>query len=55
MTNNIFNQMAKEYDSEERIALANIIANQVKEELDDSKDKSLLDYGGAEPAWLVYN
>lgn len=46
MTNNIFNQMAKEYDSEERVALANIIANEVKEELDDSKDKSLLDYGG---------
>lgn len=45
MKKNVFNEMAKRYDSEERIDLANLIVNQVKPELQNSKDKSLLDYG----------
>lgn len=45
MKENVFNEMAKKYDSEERIELANIIADQVKEDLQNSKDKTLLDYG----------
>ena len=45
MTNNVFEQMAKRYDSEERKNLANIIVQAVRKELSDSQSKSLLDYG----------
>ncbi|PWW32464.1 ubiquinone/menaquinone biosynthesis C-methylase UbiE [Cytobacillus oceanisediminis] len=45
MENNVFEQMAKRYDTEERIELANVIVKQVRPELRNSKSKSLLDYG----------
>ncbi|MCM3694618.1 class I SAM-dependent methyltransferase [Neobacillus niacini] len=45
MENNVFEQMAKRYDTEERIELANIIVKQVRPELQNSKSKSLIDYG----------
>ncbi|SEH68056.1 Methyltransferase domain-containing protein [Halobacillus karajensis] len=45
MKKNVFEQMAKKYDTQERIELANIIVNEVREELRNSKSKSLLDYG----------
>jgi len=46
MENNHFEQMAKRYDTEDRIELAEIITEEVKPELQNSKSKSLLDYGG---------
>ncbi|EUJ30882.1 class I SAM-dependent methyltransferase [Listeria cornellensis] len=45
MEENIFETIAKKYDSPERIELANIIARKVSEELIQSKDKTLIDYG----------
>jgi|SRR5690625_42738 len=45
MENNVFEQMAKKYDTEERIELANIIVKEVRPELRNSKSKSLIDYG----------
>lgn len=45
MENNVIEQMAKRYDTEERIELANVIVKQVRPELRNSKSKSLLDYG----------
>ena len=45
MENNVFEQMAKKYDTEERIELANIIVKEVRPELQNSKSKSLIDYG----------
>src|SRR5690625_7525786 len=45
MENNVFEQMAKKYDTEERIVLANIIVKEVRPELRNSKSKSLIDYG----------
>ncbi|WP_339148498.1 MULTISPECIES: methyltransferase domain-containing protein [unclassified Sutcliffiella] len=45
MEQNVFEQMAKKYDTEERIKLANIISKEVKTELRDSQSKSLIDYG----------
>ncbi|CDO02938.1 putative methyltransferase YcgJ [Oceanobacillus picturae] len=45
MEQNVFEQLAKRYDSEERIELANVIVKEVKSELPNSKSKSLLDYG----------
>src|SRR5690625_5679687 len=45
MENNVFEQMAKKYDTEDRIELANIIAKEVRPELRNSKSKSLIDYG----------
>ena len=46
MEHNVFEQMAKRYDTEERIELAKVIAKEVRSELQNSTSKSLLDYGG---------
>ncbi|MEH7386349.1 class I SAM-dependent methyltransferase [Bacillus sp. JJ1521] len=45
MENNVFEQMAKRYDTEERIELAKVIVKEVRPELQNSKTKSLIDYG----------
>ncbi|WP_099156933.1 class I SAM-dependent methyltransferase [Virgibacillus ndiopensis] len=45
MENNVFEQMAKKYDTEDRIELAKIIVKEVRPELRNSKLKSLIDYG----------
>ncbi|RHW35180.1 class I SAM-dependent methyltransferase [Oceanobacillus profundus] len=45
MENNVFEQLAKKYDTEERMELANVIVKEVKAEIQNSKSKSLLDYG----------
>ncbi|UOQ92236.1 methyltransferase domain-containing protein [Halobacillus shinanisalinarum] len=45
MKNNVFEQMAKKYDTEERIELAKVIVKEVRPELRNSKSKSLIDYG----------
>lgn len=45
MENNVFEQMAKRYDTEERIELAKVITKEVRAELGKSKSKSLIDYG----------
>ncbi|KAA6481992.1 class I SAM-dependent methyltransferase [Bacillus swezeyi] len=45
MENNVFEQMAKRYDTEERMELAKVIVNEVRPELRNSKSKSLIDYG----------
>ncbi|WP_066060589.1 class I SAM-dependent methyltransferase [Neobacillus soli] len=45
MENNVFEQMAKRYDTEERIELAKVIVKEVRSGLQNSKSKSLIDYG----------
>ncbi|MBO1002632.1 class I SAM-dependent methyltransferase [Pseudogracilibacillus auburnensis] len=45
MENNVFEQLAKKYDTEERIELAKVIVKEVRPELQNSKSKSLIDYG----------
>lgn len=45
MENSVFEQMAKRYDTDERIELAKVIVKQVRPELRNSKEKSLIDYG----------
>lgn len=45
MEDNVFEQMAKRYDTEERMELAKVIVKEVRPELRNSKSKSLLDYG----------
>jgi ubiquinone/menaquinone biosynthesis C-methylase UbiE len=45
MENNVFERMAKRYDTGERIELAKVIVNEVRPELLNSKSKSLIDYG----------
>ncbi|WP_079527951.1 class I SAM-dependent methyltransferase [Halobacillus hunanensis] len=45
MEDNVFEQLAKKYDTEERMELAKIIVDEVKPELRNSQSKSLLDYG----------
>ncbi|WP_028777386.1 class I SAM-dependent methyltransferase [Shimazuella kribbensis] len=45
MENNVFEHMAKRYDTEERMELAKVIVKEVKPELQNSKSKSLIDYG----------
>ncbi|SER54502.1 Methyltransferase domain-containing protein [Gracilibacillus ureilyticus] len=45
MGNNIFEKMAKRYDTEERMELAKIIVKEVRPELLNSASKSLIDYG----------
>ncbi|UOQ45806.1 class I SAM-dependent methyltransferase [Halobacillus salinarum] len=45
MENNIFEQLAKKYDTEERRKLAQVIAEEVRQALLNLKTKSLLDYG----------
>ena len=45
MENNVFERLAKKYDTEERIELAKVILKEVRPELRNSKSKSLIDYG----------
>jgi ubiquinone/menaquinone biosynthesis C-methylase UbiE len=45
MENNVFEQMAQRYDTEERKQLAKVIAEEVRTELQNSSDQSLIDYG----------
>lgn len=45
MENNVFEQMAKRYDTKDRIELANIIVKEVRPQLQNSKTKTLIDYG----------
>jgi len=45
MENNVFEEMAKRYDTEERMALAKVIVNEVRPELQNCQLKSLIDYG----------
>ncbi|WP_102346120.1 class I SAM-dependent methyltransferase [Bacillus sp. Marseille-P3661] len=45
MENNVFEEMAQRYDTEERIELAKVIVKEVRSELKNSKSKSLIDYG----------
>lgn len=45
MDNNVFEQMANRYDTEERIELAKKIVKEVRLELQNCKSKSLIDYG----------
>lgn len=45
MENNVFEELAKRYDTEERMELAKIIVKAVRPQLHHSKSKSLLDYG----------
>jgi ubiquinone/menaquinone biosynthesis C-methylase UbiE len=45
MENNVFEQMAKRYDTEERMELAKVIVKEVRPELRNSKSQSLIDYG----------
>lgn len=45
MDDNVFEQMARRYDTEERIALAKIVAEAIEPELRDSLSKTLIDYG----------
>lgn len=45
MDNNIFEEMAKKYDTEKQIELAKVIVNEITLKLGDSKTKSLIDYG----------
>ena len=45
MDNNVFEQMAKRYDTVERMELAKVIVKEVRTELQNSKSKSLIDYG----------
>jgi ubiquinone/menaquinone biosynthesis C-methylase UbiE len=45
MAYNVFEQMAKRYDTEERIELAKVIVKEVRPELRNSKTCSLIDYG----------
>ena len=45
MEDNVFEQMANRYDTEERIELAKVIVKEVRPELQESQSKSLIDYG----------
>ncbi|GAA0611438.1 methyltransferase domain-containing protein [Virgibacillus siamensis] len=45
MENNVFEQMAKKYDTKERMELAKVIVKEVRPELQNSNSTSLLDYG----------
>lgn len=45
MSKNIFNEMAKKYDNEQRTELANVVASEIRGNINDSADKILLDYG----------
>ncbi|MDN4492754.1 class I SAM-dependent methyltransferase [Ureibacillus aquaedulcis] len=45
MEKSVFEEMAKRYDTEERIELAKVIVKEVRQELRNSKACSLLDYG----------
>lgn len=43
---NIFNQLAKTYDTPQRQALAETILNEIRPDFAEASDKTLLDYGG---------
>lgn len=45
MENNVFEQMANRYDTEDRRELAKVIIKEVRQELRASTTKSLIDYG----------
>lgn len=45
MEENVFEQLAKKYDTAERIELAKVIAKEVRQELEWSESSFLLDYG----------
>lgn len=45
MENNVFERIAKKYDSEKQMKLAKVIVDEVRLELRDSTEKSLIDYG----------
>ena len=45
LSNHLFDELAKKYDTKERIALANIIQKEVEKELEEAQNKILLDYG----------
>jgi ubiquinone/menaquinone biosynthesis C-methylase UbiE len=45
LENNVFEGMAKKYDTAERMALARIVAKEVRTELQQCQSKSLMDYG----------
>ena len=45
MENNVFEETAKRYDTEERVALAKVIVKEVRNQIQDSQSKSLIDYG----------
>ncbi|MFD2681822.1 class I SAM-dependent methyltransferase [Bacillus seohaeanensis] len=45
METNVFEEMAKRYDTEERMELAKVIVKEVRTELQNNKSDSLLDYG----------
>lgn len=44
-TDNIWEQMASRYDTEERVNIAEVIVWSVRSELKDTKEKTALDYG----------
>lgn len=46
MEKNVFEQMAKKYDSEERIELAKIVSTEIRKKLQDAKAMEVIDYGG---------
>ncbi|AYV70907.1 MULTISPECIES: class I SAM-dependent DNA methyltransferase [Niallia] len=45
METNVFEQLAKRYDTEDRRELANVIVKEVRRELENSTSLSLMDYG----------
>lgn len=45
MEDNVFEQLAKTYDTEKQIELANVIVREVKSELQNGKSSTLLEYG----------
>lgn len=45
MEANVFEQLAKRYDTEDRRELANVIVKEVRRELENSTSLSLMDYG----------
>ncbi|WP_400247584.1 class I SAM-dependent methyltransferase [Niallia sp. JL1B1071] len=45
MEANVFEELAKRYDTEDRIELAKVIVKEVRAELENSKSQSLIDYG----------
>ena len=45
MENNVFEQLAKKYDTEERMELAKVIIKEVRKEIPANKSVTLIDYG----------
>lgn len=46
MGDNVFEQLAKKYDTEKQMELAEVIIGEVRQELQNSTLKSFIDYGG---------